>query len=156
MSEVLTYDPSKVTLTIGGTTVTGFATDTKITISRTNGIAGRTEGVDGDLSINIDPRTSGTLVFSLLHNAAFNDLVYAWLEVVRTSGNPVAPLYFEDPSGQYVDTVCWFETQGDYTMSQETSNLDWTLGIADATLRPVDSEGILGAIQAATIVGDLT
>jgi hypothetical protein len=149
------YDPSKSTLALGGLTVSGYAPDTKVVISRTNGVSTPTVGVDGDISVNIDPRKVGTLTFSLMHNSDFNDLVYTWLKTVETTGNPYLPVYFEDPSGQMIDTVGWFETQGDYTNAQETSTLDWTLGIANATLRPVETNGILGAIEAFSGVSNL-
>lgn len=144
------YDPSKVTLTIAGITVVGYATDTKITISRTNGLSTATVGVDGDISVNIDPRKVGTLTFSLMHNADFNDIISAWIIATQSSGKPYLPVYFEDPSGQMIDTVGWFETQGDYTTAQETSTLDWTLGLANTTLRPVETDGILGVFEAFT------
>ena len=146
--ELKAFDPSKVTLTLGGLAPTGYAPDTKIVISRTNGVSTRTEGVDGDLSINIDPRKSGSLVMSLMHNSSYNDVIYTWLKSVETTGVPFFPVYFEDPSGQMVDTVGWFETQGDYTTSQETSTLEWTIGLKDATLRPIETNGVLGAIEA--------
>jgi len=146
--ELKAYDPSKVTLTLGGLAPTGYAPDTKIVISRANGVSTRTEGVDGDLSINIDPRKSGSLVMSLMHSSSYNDVIYKWLKYVETSGVPFFPVYFEDPSGQMVDTVGWFETQGDYTTAQETSTLEWTIGLKDATLRPIETSGVLGAIEA--------
>ena len=153
--ETKAFDPSKVTLTLGGMTPTGYAPDTKIVISRANGVSTRTEGVDGDLSINIDPRKSGSLVMSLMHNSSYNDVIYTWLKYVETSGVPFFPVYFEDPSGQMVDTVGWFETQGDYTTAQETSTLEWTIGLKDATLRPIATGGVLGAIEAFTGINTL-
>lgn len=153
--ELKAFDPSKVTLTLGGLAPTGYAPDTKIVISRANGVSTRTEGVDGDLSINIDPRKSGSLVMSLMHNSPYNDVIYKWLKYVETSGVPFFPVYFEDPSGQMVDTVGWFETQGDYTTAQETSTLEWTIGLKDVTLRPIETGGVLGAIEAFTGVNTL-
>lgn len=153
--ELKAFDPSKVTLTLGGLAPTGYAPDTKIVISRANGVSSRTEGLDGDLSINIDPRKSGSLVMSLMHNSSYNDIIYAWLKSVEVTGIPFFPVYFEDPSGQMVDTVGWFETQGDYTTAQETSTLEWTLGLKDATLRPIATGGVLGAIEAFTGINTL-
>lgn len=153
--ELKAFDPSKVTLTLGGLAPTGYAPDTKIVISRANGVSTRTEGVDGDLSINIDPRKSGSLVMSLMHNSSYNDVIYTWLKLVETTGVPFFPVYFEDPSGQMVDTVGWFETQGDYTTAQETSTLEWTIGLKDATLRPIETGGVLGTIEAFTGINTL-
>mgnify|MGYP003644944799 CR=1 FL=1 len=153
--EVKAFDPSKVKLLLGGLEPTGYAPDTKIVISRMNGVSSRTEGVDGDISVNIDPRDSGSLVLSLMHTSTYNDIVYAWLRSVKLTGVPFFPVYFEDPSGQVVDTVGWFETQGDYTTAQETSTLEWTLGLKDATLRPVSTLGVLGTIEAFTGINTL-
>jgi hypothetical protein len=153
--ELKAYDPSKVTLTLGGLAPTGYAPDTKIVISRANGVSTRTEGVDGDISVNLDPRTSGSLVLSLMHSSSYNDVIYAWLLYAKTEGTPFFPVYFEDPSGQFVDTVGWFETQGDYTTAQETSTLEWTIGLQNATLRPVETGGVLGTIEAFTGINTL-
>lgn len=150
MAEQKAYDPSKTTLILGALSPTGYAPDTKIVISRTNGLATPTVGVDNDLVVNINPQTQGTLTLSLMHTSSFNAVIYSWLQLVRQTGNPYLPVSFVDPSGQKIDTVGWFETQGDYTNAQETSTIEWTIGLADATLRPYETGGVLGAIQAYT------
>lgn len=146
--ELKSYDPTKVKLILGAIEPTGLAPDTKYVVSRTNSLATPTEGVDGDVSVNIDPRKTGTLTLSLMHTSSTNDLIYAWLKTVETSGNPFFNLLLVDPSGQKIDTAAWFQTQGDYTTAQETSTIEWTIGLFDATLRPYNTGGTLGAIQA--------
>lgn len=155
MAEQKAYDPSKSTLVMGAMTPTGYAPETKIVISRANEIATETVGVDNDLVVNINPQTQGSLTMSLMHTSSFNAVIYAWLQQVRQTGNPYFPVSFTDPSGMKIDTVGWFKTQGDYSNAQETSTIEWTIGLADATLRPYSTGGVLGAIQSFSGISSL-
>lgn len=130
------YDPKKATAVIGGQTPTGLAPDTKYLVSRTNAISTVTEGIDGDISINIDSRFSGTFTLSLLHNSPFNDVISSWVYALDSTGYPFLPFELNDPSGSSISTVCWVETQPDYSVAQETGTLDWVFGLADCRLLP--------------------
>lgn len=137
MSQMIkAYDPKKVSCVIGLQPVTGFAPDTKITISRTNPVSTVTNGIDGDISVNLDNRYTGTATISLLHNSPFNEVLSAWVLGLEASGYPFLPFEMNDPSGLAVATVCWIETQPDYAVAQETGTMEWVFGLADARLSP--------------------
>jgi len=150
MTMLAAYDPKKVICTLGLQTVTGFAPDTKLVISRSNNVSTKTEGVDGDLSINIDSRFSGTLSVSLLHNASFNKVLAAWVFQLGVTGYPFFPVEVEDPSGMSISTVGCVEVQTDYTTAQETGTLEWVIGLQDARLKP--SQASARVTSGATIV----
>ncbi len=147
MTMPASFDPKKVICTLGLQTVTGFAPDTKLVISRSNNVTTKTEGVDGDLSINIDSRFSGTLSISLLHNASFNKVLSAWVFQLGVTGIPFFPVEVEDPSGLNISTVGWIEVQPDYTVAQETGTLEWVIGLQDARLLPSQSAARVSAAE---------
>jgi hypothetical protein len=147
MSTIQSFDPKKAVITLGLQTVTGFAPDTKATVTRANGVATTTSGVDGDLSINIDSRYNGTLTVSLLHNASFNNVLTSWVMALEQTSYPFFPVEMDDPSGQSISTVGWIETQPDYAIAQETGTMDWVIGLADARLKPTQSVARLDATR---------
>ena len=153
MTMLASFDPKKVILTLGLQTVTGFAPDTKLTVSRSNNVSTKTEGVDGDLSINIDSRFSGNLSVNLLHNAEFNKVLAAWVYQLDATGYPFFPVEMEDPSGMAISTVGWIEVQPDYGVAQETGTLEWVIGLQDARLKP--SQAAARVTSAATMVKSL-
>lgn len=147
------FDPTKVPVTIGLETVTGFAPDTKVVISRNNSVSTVTEGVDGDISVNLDSRFSGKATISLLNNSPFVSLITAWVASTQATGFPFLPFEMKDPSGQSITTVCWVEEQPDYTISQETGTQDWVFGIQDSRLLPTQTAArTLAAYNLATTV----
>lgn len=148
MSQMIkAYDPKKVSCSIGLQPVTGFAPDTKITIARTNNVTTVTNGIDGDISVNIDNRYTGTATISLLHNSPFNDLLTSWVLSLEATSYPFLPFEMNDPSGQAISTICWIEVQPDYAVAQETGSLEWVLGLADARLAPNQDVARLSAVS---------
>lgn len=144
------YDPKKVSLSIGLQTPTGYAPDTKIAISRTNSVSTTTTGVDNDISVNIDSRYVGTATISLMHNSSFNDVLNDWIASLEVTGYPFLPFEMNDPSGSSISTVCWVETQPDYSVAQETGTMDWVFGLADARLLPNQAAARLSAVSQLT------
>jgi hypothetical protein len=147
MSTIQSFDPKKAVVTLGLQTVTGYAPDTKVSISRANGVATPTVGVDGDISVNIDNRYNGTMTVSLLHNASFNDVLTSWVMALEQTSFPFFPVEMDDPSGQAVSTVGWIETQPDYAVAQETGTMEWVIGLADARLKPSQTVARLDAAR---------
>lgn len=141
------YDPKKVTCAIGGQNPTGVAPDTKFLVTRTNAVSTTTEGIDSDISVNIDSRFSGTFTLSLLHNSSFNDLLTSWVYSLDTTGYPFLPFEMNDPSGSAISTVCWVETQPDYSVGQETGTLDWVFGLADCRLLPNQTTARISSVN---------
>ena len=147
MSTIQSFDPKKVVITLGLETVTGFAPDTKATVTRANGVATSTAGVDGDLSINIDSRYNGTLTVSLLHNASFNNILTSWVMALEQTSFPFFQVDMDDPSGQAISTTGWIETQPDYAVAQETGTMEWVIGLQDARLKPSQKVARLDAAR---------
>lgn len=144
---VKSYDPKKVSLVTGGISVYGFGPDTKITISRNNMVSTITEGVDGDISVNIDNRYSGKMEIQLLHNSSMNAIYENWLKQVEVTGNPFFPVTFSDPSGSSLSTIGWLEEQPSYDVGTETSTRTWVIGLQDARMYPNATIATVSGVQ---------
>ena len=147
---IKTYDPKKVSCAIGLQNPTGYAPDTKIVINRTNPVSTTTVGVDGDISVNIDNRYTGTATISLMHISPFNDVLNSWVASIEQTGYPFLPFEMNDPSGSAISTVCWVETVPDYSVAQETGEMSWVFGLADARLLPNQATARLSTLNQLT------
>ena len=132
MSTLKAFDPTRAKCVIALNDVTGWAPDTKFTITPTNPRKTVTTGVDNDISVNIDSRYVGTLELNLLQNAEFN----SYLQYLNLGGDaanfPFFPVSIADPtSDYYLDTVGWIETEADHSVAQETGTKTWIIGLQD-------------------------
>ena len=64
--EVASYDPKKVNLVMNGKIITGFASDSMITIARNEDIVTTQVGVKGDVAYNENANESGTITVTLM------------------------------------------------------------------------------------------
>lgn len=137
MSLPSVYDPKRVVQTLGGATITGFVEGSKVTVSKADPLTSTTRGIDGDMSININNMSDGTVSFTLMHNHPFNRTMMAWANAYRQkTGLYYLPYELNDPSGVGLTTLVWLETIPDYTAAQETGELTWVLHAQDAMIQP--------------------
>ena len=64
--EVASYDPKKVNLVLNGKIITGFASDSMITIARNEDTVTTQVGVKGDVAYNENANESGTITVTLM------------------------------------------------------------------------------------------
>lgn len=64
--EVASYDPKKVNLVMNGKIITGFASDSMITIARNEDTVTTQVGVKGDVAYNENANESGTITVTLM------------------------------------------------------------------------------------------
>lgn len=62
---VTSYDPTKVSLVVNGRMITGFATDSMITVARNEDMVTTAVGVQGDVTYNENANESGTMTVTL-------------------------------------------------------------------------------------------
>jgi len=137
MSGVKSFNPVLDTLLIGGIQVTGYA-ESKFTITPTNNRATTTQGIDGDISVNVDSRYSGTLTVNLLQNSDTCRVLDAMiLSQSITGSTPFFLVSVECPSSAMsLATTGWIEQQAEFETSQETGTRSYTLGLADTRFSP--------------------
>lgn len=64
--EIASYDPKKVNLVMNGKIITGFASDSMITIARNEDTVTTQTGVKGDVAYNENANESGTITVTLM------------------------------------------------------------------------------------------
>ena len=64
--EIASYDPKKVSVIINGKEITGFGTDSVISVTRNEDIVTTQVGVKGDVAYNENANESGTITVTLM------------------------------------------------------------------------------------------
>ncbi len=155
LTGVMAYDPSNITLSLGGWEPYGFASDTKIVISKSNDIINPYGGTDGDVSLALSRNRMGTMTISLQRTSEANEVLSTYAQTMYSTRQVAFPVYLEDPRGYYISTIGWIQSQPDDTMGDTITTNDWVIGLKDASLlRNTATLGlsVLNSITALTIV----
>lgn len=70
MAEVTTYDPKKVTISIGGRIITGFAADGVVTLTHNEDSITPSVGAKGDVAYSENANNSGTAAITLMSTSS--------------------------------------------------------------------------------------
>lgn len=154
LTGLMAYDPSEITLLLGGWEPWGFASDTKIVISKNNDIINPYAGTDGDVSLALSRNRLGTLTLSLQRTSPANEVLAGYVQAMYSTRQVAFSVYLEDPRGYYLTTIGWIQSQPDDTMGDTIQENQWVIGLQDATLlRNAGSVGIaaMNSIQSLVI-----
>jgi len=154
LTGVMAYDPSNITLSLGGWEPYGFASDTKIVVSKSNDIINPYGGTDGDVSLALSRNRMGTMTISLQRTSEANEVLATYAQTMYSTRQVAFPVYLEDPRGYYISTIGWIQSQPDDTMGDTITTNDWVIGLKDASLlRNTATLGlsVLNSITALTI-----
>lgn len=134
LTGVMAYDPSNITLSLGGWQPYGFASDTKIVISKSNDIINPYAGTDGDVSLALSRNRLGTMTISLQRTSDANEVFAGYAQTMYSTREVAFSVYLEDPRGYYISTIGWLQSQPEDTMGDTIGTNDWVIGLKDATL----------------------
>lgn len=144
------YDPSEITLSLGGWEPYGFATGTKIVIAKSNDIITPYAGTDGDVSLALMRNRLGTLTMSLQRTSDANSYLTAYHASMYSTREVAFSVYLKDPMGFTLTTVGWIQSQPQDTMGDTIQQVDWVIGLKDATLTRDTTSTTLSAISTVT------
>jgi hypothetical protein len=126
------YDPAKVVLLLGDVAPTDVAPDTMYVISKEEDTIMPTVGVLGEVALSRNRNNLGTLTISLKQTSPMNQIFMKWMTTSYVSGVHFFPVDLTDPaSGIVMSTTGWIQTQPDFTLGKEVSQLDWVIGLAN-------------------------
>lgn len=134
LTGVWAYDPSEVILSLGGWEPWGFASDTKIVVSKSNDLINPYSGTDGDVSLALSRNRLGTLTMSLQRTSPANEVLSAYSQLMYSTRQVAFSVYLEDPRGYYISTIGWIQSQPDDTIGDTIQENQWVIGLKDATL----------------------
>ena len=151
MDQMLTgsmaYDPSQVTLLLGGWAPYGFAADSKIVVTKTNDVINPYSGTDGDVSLALSRNRLGTMTISLQRTSGANEVFTAYHQQMYSTRQVAFPVYLKDPRGFVIQTMGWIQSQPEDTIGDTIQTNDWVIGLKDCTLTRSTTAAALNTIQ---------
>ena len=130
MANTKDYDPTKVTVLIGGLyTVAGFADGTFVTASRTNQTWNLISGASGEHSRSKNQDKSGTFELTLMQTSATNNILSQYMLLDENSGQGKFPIAILDDVGTTIveATQAWVQQPPSVEYGKELGDRTWTL-----------------------------
>ena len=144
---VRTYDASQVILTINGVEISGYATDTFISIEREEPSFTKVVGADGTTSRAKSNNRSGTLTLTLSQTSPSNDFLSALLAQDELTNAGVVPLILKDISGEsrFFSGTGWVQGMPTVEYAKEISEREWLIDLADMEFNIAGNISVGGA-----------
>lgn len=132
---VRTYDPGRVSVSIGGANISGFADGEFINITQDNDSFSKVSGSDGIVSRSKSNDKTGTLVLTLAQTSPSNDILTGFLTVDELTNEGIVPIIVKDNTGRTIVFTAngWVRKPSDVAFGKEISNREWTIDLADVS-----------------------
>ena len=132
------YDPTQVTVIIGGVIVTGFSDGDSISAKRDEDMYFTRVGTDGGVARARNANKSGEISIKLLQTSEVNDLLSVLLATddLVNDGRIVVPVAVVDGSGRSLiaATSAWIKTIPEAIFGKEVSEREWIFSCADLSI----------------------
>jgi len=124
-----TYNPKKVSISLGNHTVTGFLKGTFLTISRNSDAFSVEPGSDGEVARVASADESGTYVLAVMQTSATNDFLSDKLAADIASNVDTFPVLVKDLSGSTISQAAeaWVKKAADVVFSDGIEGREWTI-----------------------------
>lgn len=144
---VRTYDAAQVILTINGVEISGYASDTFISIEREEPSFTKVVGADGTTSRAKSNNRSGTMTITLSQTSPSNDYLSALLAQDELSNSGVVPVILKDISGQsrFFSGTGWVQGMPTVEYAKEISDREWLIDLADMEFNIAGNIAVGGA-----------
>lgn len=131
MAQVNTYNPRKVTVSLGNHIVTGFADDSMINIEYAGDGTSVVTGADGEISRSIDPSQSYTFKLALLQNSKTNAFLKKCYEKDQADGTGTFPVNVNDLLGneKFIGEVAWVNKPASFGRGKTAANREWEITV---------------------------
>lgn len=136
MGKIATYNPKKVTISLGNHIVTGFADDSFVSIDPNGDGVTKKVGCDGEIVRSVSPDDTYIVKLSVLQTSPTN----AWLQRMFAAdvenGTGMFPILVKDLSGSTVFKAAqaWPAKPASRGFGTESSNREWELHTGSGTL----------------------
>lgn len=129
MSVLTTYSPSDVSLVIGVLTISGYAPDTFIVVSREVENFTKTVGSDGETARRKSANKSGTITITLLQTTSDNATLSGLALIDEITSKGTFPVIIKDNSGKSIASSddTWVMSYPDMEFANDTGNREWVL-----------------------------
>lgn len=124
-----TYNPKKVTCTLGNHIVSGFADDSMITIEFAGDGTSYVSGADGEVVRSIDPSEIYTVKLAVLQTSPTNAFLQNMFDKDKKDGNGTFNININDILGKekFVAEVGWVTKPASFVRGKTQNNREWEI-----------------------------
>lgn len=133
---VRTYSAKQVLIALGSHSVTGYAEDSFVTITKNGDGVVKKTGCDGEIARAIDPDNTYSVKLSLLQTSPTNAFLQRMFQMDYDTGEGMFPIMVKDLKGKTVFSadMAWAAKPADRSYGKDTVNREWTIETGDATV----------------------
>lgn len=126
--DVATYDPARVTMSIGGVPVSGYAEGTFIHVSRDGNAFEKKRGSAGDVERINTNVFDYYIELTLMQTAAYNAVLSAMLNTDQVTNGGVTNILIKDLNGTTLMDFpqTWIRKDADASYGNDTTARTWT------------------------------
>lgn len=130
---VTTYNPKKVTCSLGRHIVSGFADDSFISVEPSGDGTSHVVGADGEIVRSIDPSNVYTVKISLLQTSKTNSYLQNMYDKDKRDGSGTFPVNINDILGRqkFVGAVAWVTKLSAWSRGKSQSNREWEIVVGE-------------------------
>lgn len=126
-----TYNPKKVTCSLGRHIVVGYAEDSMITIDFASDGTSYVVGADGEVVRSIDPAEIYTLKLSAQQTSATNAFLQKMFDKDRKDGSGTFPVNINDILGKekFSGEVAWVTKPASFVRGKTQNDREWEIAV---------------------------
>ncbi len=124
-----TYDPKKVMVQFGNRQITGFSSDSIISITPNGEGVQKYVGADGEVQRALDPDMTYNVEITLANTSKSNDYFSNCYNTDRTTGKGYKPLLIKDLSGEtlFFASEAWVTNMPEFGRGRQIGEVSWTI-----------------------------
>lgn len=129
---VKTYNPKKVTCSLGRHIVSGYADDSMITVEFAGDGTSYVAGADGEIVRSIDPTEIYTLKLSVQQTSSTNAYLQKMFDRDRKDGTGTFSININDLLGRekFTGDVAWVTKPASFVRGKTQNNREWEIVVS--------------------------
>ncbi len=129
---VKTYNPKKVTCSLGRHIVSGYADDSMITVEFASDGTSYVAGADGEIVRSIDPTEIYTLKLAVQQTSATNAYLQKMFDKDRKDGTGTFSVNINDLLGKekFTGDVAWVTKPASFVRGKTQNNREWEIVVS--------------------------
>lgn len=137
MGNITTYNPKKVTCSLGTHIVSGYADDSFITVEPAGDGTSYVVGADGEIARSIDPSSVYTLKLSLLQASATNKYLQEMYGKDKSDGTGTFSVTIKDIIGneEFSGATAWVSKPASWARGKAQGNREWEIVVGEGELK---------------------
>ena len=137
MSKVTTYNPRKVTVSLGTHIASGLADDSFISVESAGDGTSYVVGADGEVARSIDPSKVYTVKLSLLQGSVTNAYLQNMYDKDKESGDGTFSVNINDIIGEekFVGSVAWVTKPAAWARGKTQGNREWEIVVGEGEFK---------------------